>query len=168
VACVPEPLCCKSRLDLVHTKLAFILTTPFPVSSFPFPAWSFSNILHVRLVAGATVTEDTTDVSSYSYDSAKKEFVSYDTPNIIKIKTQYINSKGLAGSMFWEVSRLLSASWFLLTIIQLSTDKVGADSLVGTATGLLGSLDETQNHIRYFVRAADYSGVPNEGLLQLP
>lgn len=58
----------------------------------------------MHLVAGAQVFENTTDVSSYSYDSAKKELVSYDTPNIVKIKTQYINSKGLGGSMFWEVS----------------------------------------------------------------
>lgn len=54
-------------------------------------------------VAGARVYENTTDITSYSYDSSKKELVSYDTPNIIKLKTQYLNSKGLAGSMFWEV-----------------------------------------------------------------
>ncbi|KAG5635932.1 hypothetical protein H0H81_009645, partial [Sphagnurus paluster] len=82
-------------------------------------------------LAGAAVYENTTDVSSYSYDSAKKELVSYDTPNIVKIKTQYINNKGLAGSMFWE----------------LSTDKVGGLSLVGTSVGLMGTLDQTQNHI---------------------
>lgn len=83
-------------------------------------------------MAGATVFENTTDVSSYSYDAVKQELVSYDTPNIVKLKTQYINSKGLAGSMFWE----------------LSTDKVGADSLVGTSASLLGTLDQTPNHIK--------------------
>jgi chitinase len=71
-------------------------------------------------------------VSSYSYDSSSKELVSYDTPNIVKLKAQYTNANGLAGSMFWE----------------LSTDKVGADSLVGVSAGVLGSLDQTQNHIR--------------------
>ncbi|KAF8066810.1 glycosyl hydrolases family 18-domain-containing protein [Lyophyllum atratum] len=84
-------------------------------------------------LAGASVFENTTDVSSYSYDAAKKELVSYDTPNIVKIKTQYINTKGLGGSMFWE----------------LSTDKVGSLSLVGTSVGLLGALDSTQNHINF-------------------
>ncbi|KAG6897598.1 hypothetical protein C0992_013276 [Termitomyces sp. T32_za158] len=69
--------------------------------------------------------------SFYSYDAAKQELVSYDTPNIVKLKAQYINSKNLAGSMFWE----------------LSTDKVGSLSLVGTSVGVLGSLDTTQNHI---------------------
>ncbi|KAJ3484930.1 hypothetical protein NLJ89_g11943 [Agrocybe chaxingu] len=54
-------------------------------------------------LAGAQIFENTTDVSSYSYDSAKRELVSYDTPNIVRLKAQYVNSKGLAGSMFWEV-----------------------------------------------------------------
>ncbi|KAF9042916.1 glycoside hydrolase superfamily [Panaeolus papilionaceus] len=84
-------------------------------------------------LAGARVYENTTDITSYSYDSSKKELVSYDTPNIIKLKTQYLNSKGLAGSMFWE----------------LSTDRTGSDSLVSTAASVLGSLDQTPNHINY-------------------
>ncbi|KAF9465417.1 glycosyl hydrolases family 18-domain-containing protein [Collybia nuda] len=84
-------------------------------------------------LAGAQVFENGTDVTSYSYDSSKKELVSYDTPNIIKTKVQYINNKGLAGSMFWE----------------LSTDKVGSLSLVGTSANALGSLDQTQNHISF-------------------
>ncbi|TFK70012.1 hypothetical protein BDN72DRAFT_943005 [Pluteus cervinus] len=84
-------------------------------------------------MAGAQVTENTTDVTSYSYDSSKKELVSYDTPNIVRAKSQYIVNKGLAGSMFWE----------------LSTDKTGGDSLVGTAAGVFGSLDTTPNHISY-------------------
>jgi len=32
---------------------------------------------------------------------------------------------------------------------ELSTDKVGPDSLVGTAAGVLGSLDQTPNHIQF-------------------
>ncbi|RDB26841.1 Chitinase 1 [Hypsizygus marmoreus] len=84
-------------------------------------------------IAGAQVFESSSEGASYSYDSAKKELVSYDTPNIVKQKTQYINSKGLGGSMFWE----------------LSTDKVGSTSLVGTSVALLGTLDQTQNHIKF-------------------
>ena len=45
-----------------------------------------------------------TDVASYSYDSSKRELVSYDTPNIAKVKAQYVLSKGLGGQMFWDVS----------------------------------------------------------------
>jgi chitinase len=43
-------------------------------------------------------------VTSYSYDSAKKELVSYDTPHIASLKAQYVVSKGLGGNMFWDVS----------------------------------------------------------------
>ncbi|THG94034.1 hypothetical protein EW026_g7352 [Hermanssonia centrifuga] len=84
-------------------------------------------------LAGAQVFENLTDVSSYSYDSASKELVSYDTPHIVTLKAQYVTSKGMAGTMFWD----------------LSTDKVGSDSLVGTAAGVYGSLDQTQNHLDY-------------------
>jgi Chitinase len=52
------------------------------------------------------VYENTTDVTSYSYDSNKRELVSYDTPHIAKLKAQYVSDKGLGGSMFWEVSNL--------------------------------------------------------------
>lgn len=45
-----------------------------------------------------------TDVTSYSYDAAKKELVSYDTPHIASLKAQYVQANGLAGSMFWDVS----------------------------------------------------------------
>ncbi|KAF7968853.1 hypothetical protein HWV62_29166 [Athelia sp. TMB] len=84
-------------------------------------------------LAGATVSENTTDITSYSYNSATQEFVSFDTAAVGKLKAQYIQNKGLAGSMFWE----------------LSSDKVGAASLVGTVANTFGTLDQTQNHIKY-------------------
>ncbi|PIL35115.1 hypothetical protein GSI_02903 [Ganoderma sinense ZZ0214-1] len=83
--------------------------------------------------AGATVHEDTTDVASYSYDASKRELVSYDTPKIAKLKAQYVQSKGLAGAFFWD----------------LSNDKRDSNSLVDTTASTFGSLDQTQNHINY-------------------
>lgn len=53
--------------------------------------------------AGAVVTENMTDVASYSYDAATQELVSYDTPNIVAAKANYVVKNGLAGGMFWEV-----------------------------------------------------------------
>lgn len=47
-------------------------------------------------------------MSSYSYDPVKMELVSYDTPDIVTLKVQYINSKGMGGAMFWEVSVVVS------------------------------------------------------------
>ncbi|KAH9945514.1 glycoside hydrolase superfamily [Amylocystis lapponica] len=84
-------------------------------------------------LSGAQVFENHTDISSYSYDSSKQELVSYDTPAIATVKAQYVVNNGLAGSMFWD----------------LSTDKVGGDSLVGTTAGVYGALDQTLNHISY-------------------
>ncbi|KAK1963404.1 family 18 glycosyl hydrolase [Colletotrichum sublineola] len=54
--------------------------------------------------AGATELYDATAVASYSYDSASKELITYDTPAVIRTKVSYLRSKGLGGSMFWEAS----------------------------------------------------------------
>ncbi|OSD07914.1 carbohydrate-binding module family 5 protein [Trametes coccinea BRFM310] len=84
-------------------------------------------------LAGATVYENLTDVTSYSYDSTKRELVSYDDPHIAQLKAQYVRDNGLGGSMFWD----------------LSTDKNNSDSLVSTTAQVYGDLDQTLNHINY-------------------
>jgi GH18 family chitinase len=49
------------------------------------------------------VSDDLLDVASYSYDPIKRELVSYDTPEIARIKAVYVRSTSLGGCMFWEV-----------------------------------------------------------------
>ncbi|KAK8078842.1 glycoside hydrolase family 18 protein [Apiospora phragmitis] len=84
--------------------------------------------------AGAAVTSNDAAVgASYSYDAVKKEFISYDTPEMVRAKVGYAAGKGLGGSMFWEASG----------------DKTGADSLIGISASALGSLKSTQNNLRY-------------------
>jgi len=83
--------------------------------------------------SGATMTCDNAAVACYSYDANAKELISFDTPDIIKTKVQYLQSKGLGGSMFWEASG----------------DKKGADSLIGTSHKALGGLDTTDNLLSY-------------------
>lgn len=73
------------------------------------------------------------EVSSYSYDSSKQELITFDTPDIVKAKSDYIVKNGLAGTMFW----------------QLGGDKEGTDSLVATAARQFGTLDQTPNHVSY-------------------
>ncbi|KAH9994631.1 glycoside hydrolase family 18 and carbohydrate-binding module family 5 protein [Russula vinacea] len=84
-------------------------------------------------LSGAQVFENTTDMTSYSYDPRTRQLVSFDTPHIAALKAKYIQANGLAGSMFWE----------------MSMDKIGSASLVGTTAGVYGNLDQTPNHIQY-------------------
>ncbi|KAK8112971.1 putative endochitinase [Apiospora sp. TS-2023a] len=83
--------------------------------------------------AGAEVVQDDKVGASYSYDAGKKEFISYDTPDMVRAKISYAAGKGLGGSMFWEASG----------------DKTGADSLIGVSATALGSLKSVQNNLKY-------------------
>lgn len=67
---------------------------------------------------GSHVYQLNQPVASYSYDPKKRMMISYDTPNIIKMKTSYIKKNGLGGGMWWE----------------LSADKNGTESLIGTVS----------------------------------
>jgi chitinase len=74
--------------------------------------------------------------ATYSYDSAKRELISYDNVDMINRKAQYIQSKGLGGSMFWEASG----------------DRTGSGSLIAAAYNAQGgasSLDKTNNLLSY-------------------
>ena len=67
---------------------------------------------------GAKVTENLDLVASWSYDAAKREMISYDTPAIIAKKAQIIRQQGLGGGMWWESS----------------SDRKGPDSLISTVS----------------------------------
>ncbi|KAJ3988917.1 glycoside hydrolase family 18 protein [Lentinula detonsa] len=88
-------------------------------------------------LAGASVFENTTDVTSYSYNPTTEELVSYDTPNIVKTKAQYVNANGLAGAMYWD----------LICIIFDTAD--ASTSLVQNVLTQFSVLDQTLNHINY-------------------
>jgi chitinase len=68
--------------------------------------------------AGATVHTDNDITASWSYDPAQRFMVSYDTPEIIAKKTQFIREQGLGGAMWWESS----------------SDKKGSESLISTVS----------------------------------
>ena len=101
--------------------------------------------------SGATVHEDTSDAASYSYDSSSREFISFDTPAIAKLKAQYVQSKSLAGTFVWDVRSISGPSQVAWADVglQLSQDKRDSNSLVDTTKGVFGSLDQTQNHLSY-------------------
>ena len=83
--------------------------------------------------AGATMEYDSTAVGAYSYDSTAQELISFDTPAVIQTKVQYLQNRGLGGSMFWEAS----------------SDRNDNSSLVTTSLNALGSLAYSQNLLSY-------------------
>jgi chitinase len=83
--------------------------------------------------AGASLVYDRDAQASYSYDANTKELISFDTPGMVENKVLYVKNKSLGGSMFWEAS----------------ADKTGADSLLGTSSKTLGSLDNSNNCLTY-------------------
>ncbi|OAQ59046.1 chitinase 1 precursor [Pochonia chlamydosporia 170] len=83
--------------------------------------------------AGATLRYDDVAVANYTYNSATKELISYDSPESVRAKVGYIHGRNLGGSMFWEASG----------------DRRDSESLIGTSAKSLGILDSTENWINY-------------------
>ncbi|KAF2820105.1 glycoside hydrolase [Ophiobolus disseminans] len=86
--------------------------------------------------AGATVTNDLDVLASYSYDAGQRFMISFDTPEVIAKKTQFIKERGLGGGMWWESS----------------SDKKGDQSLISTFVknvGGVGALDQSNNLLSY-------------------
>ncbi|OBZ91688.1 Endochitinase B [Choanephora cucurbitarum] len=53
---------------------------------------------------GATEYYDHQKIASWSYDSNTREFISYDNPQAIAAKCNYVQQRQLGGCMFWELS----------------------------------------------------------------
>lgn len=83
--------------------------------------------------------------ASWSYDAETKEFVTYDSPDVVNLKSQYIKDNQLGGAMFWELSADI---------------KEGDKSLVNTVYNNLGSqLNSVKNHILYPL--SRYDNIPH-------
>ncbi|KAI6358233.1 Endochitinase 46 [Pyricularia grisea] len=82
---------------------------------------------------GATEQYDAATGATWSYDATQREMVTYDTPDNVRRKVDWVKTKGLGGSMFWE----------------LSGDRTDGSSLVGTSASSLGALDTSQNQLSY-------------------
>ncbi len=55
-----------------------------------------------KSVDGVTIGFDDECKVPYIYDANKRLFISYDDEKSIRIKTEYISMKGLAGMMYWQ------------------------------------------------------------------
>ncbi|KAI8080494.1 chitinase [Thamnidium elegans] len=53
---------------------------------------------------GAVEHHDMQKMASWSYDPNTREYISYDSPQVIAAKCDYIRQRQLGGAMFWELS----------------------------------------------------------------
>ncbi|KAG8913164.1 Endochitinase 1 [Tulasnella sp. 417] len=103
---------------------------------------------------GSTLHHDSDAMASYSYDPAKKEFVSFDDAMVAKWKAEWIIKEDFGGAMYWELSGDKSG-W--------SEKEKGRDgmeggegkeyipgqSLVTVVKKAFGELDQSQNWLEY-------------------
>ena len=76
-------------------------------------------------LSGAVIHYDNFTGSSYSYDTVKRELISYDTTAVARQKATWIQQMGLGGAMWWESS----------------ADGVGDQSLIQNVVEVLGGVD---------------------------
>lgn len=96
----------------------------------------------------AVITPDAARMAVSSYNSAKREFVTFENTFNVQRKMTWLKTKGLGGAFHWEAGM----------------DKIGGESLIGTAAKQLGSLDTTQNQLKYPKSVYDNlrAGMPGE------
>ncbi|TGO56043.1 hypothetical protein BCON_0083g00360 [Botryotinia convoluta] len=83
---------------------------------------------------GATEVYDESIGASYSWDTSKKEIISYDNPLVAVQKGKWIQSMNLGGAMWWESS----------------ADGRGSRSLIGSVMSVLGSrIQNVTNQLLY-------------------
>ncbi|EFR03515.1 endochitinase 1 [Nannizzia gypsea CBS 118893] len=112
--------------------------------SFEDGVWNYKDLPQ----PGATVVECEQEVASYSYDPAKKLFISYDTPKIAGMKANYLRQMGLGGTMWWEAS---------------GDKPKGEGSLVETVIERLGgreTMDKSENQLSY--PQSQYDNIKNQ------
>ncbi|RDW65777.1 glycoside hydrolase family 18 protein [Aspergillus mulundensis] len=102
--------------------------------SFEAGVWDYK----VLPKEGAQVTEMADLGASFSYDEGKREFVSFDSPEVVRAKGAYLENLGLGGGMWWESS---------------GDREVGSGgSLIETLVDSLGgveALDKSENQLDY-------------------
>ncbi|EZF25842.1 hypothetical protein H112_01865 [Trichophyton rubrum D6] len=112
--------------------------------SFEKGIWDYKSLPQ----PGAKIVECEQEVASYSYDPAKKLFISYDTPKIAGMKANYLRQMGLGGTMWWETS---------------GDKPKGEGSLVETVIERLGGrekMDKSQNQLNY--PQSQYDNIKNQ------
>ena len=97
---------------------------------------------------GSSVKLDKTVVASWSYDTSKKEMISYDSEEVAKLKGQYIKKEKLGGSMFWELSGDKGPAREGMETGPGKDPQPGS-SLVTTVKNHMGGLETSSNWLSY-------------------
>ena len=64
---------------------------------------------------------DRSTSTRFPLSSSKREFTSFDTPNVAATKARYIRDQGLGGAMFWELDAVRSRSSSFFHAVSLSS-----------------------------------------------
>ncbi|KAG8952974.1 Endochitinase 1 [Tulasnella sp. 424] len=102
---------------------------------------------------GSTVHHDSDALASYSYDPAKKEFITFDDAIVAKWKAEWIIKEDFGGAMYWELSGDKSG-WSEEKGRQgmeggAGKEYVPGQSLVTVVKKAFGKLDQSQNWLEY-------------------
>jgi len=96
----------------------------------------------------AQVHHDDKALASWTYDSQKKEMVSFDSEDVARWKGEYISKEKLGGSMFWELSGDKGSSRQDMEGGPGKTPVPGK-SLVKIVKDAMGGLDQSPNWLEY-------------------
>ena len=106
----------------------------------------------------AKVEYDSGAIASWSYDSSKREMVSFDDEECARAKAEWIVKEGLRGGMYWELSGDKGG-----TRDNAETgpgkDPQPGESLVKVVKDVFGTLDQSTNWIQY--EGSQYDNVRN-------
>jgi chitinase len=78
---------------------------PWQPGASPFQSGPYRGVVnsYVNAAGWQRTWDDIAKVPSL-YNAATREWISYDDPQSVRLKGEYIRSEGLAGGMFWELS----------------------------------------------------------------
>lgn len=114
-------------------------TVPSPFSGVGRGSWEPGVYDYKALpLAASTVSVDLKLGASWCYEPTAKEFVSYDSPEVVDLKCQWATKMGLGGVMVWELSGdyKIDQPASIMKIFQNWANKNGG-------------LEKTANHLRY-------------------
>ncbi|RCH89828.1 hypothetical protein CU097_009480 [Rhizopus azygosporus] len=115
-----------------------------PFQGLPRGTWEEGQFDYKTLPKpGAVEYHDFDRLASWSYDPQAREFITYDTPQMVAAKCNYIQQRRLGGAMFWE----LSADCPQRSLINAAYDGLGR------------RLDQVPNHLDYPM--SEYDNVRN-------